>query len=166
MRPRAYACTCARARMYLRTCARRSGCMVLILLKINTILPSYHLDGKPSYHLDGIPSYHLDGIPSYHLDGIPSKIYIFEHLRTFWSFFKILHICGSRYISKSFLIFSFFAPSYHLDGIPSYHHTILMVKILHYLILKSGVNHPRVVSFSVEEHRKFLKILSQFLSEL
>ena len=146
MRPRAFACTCARARMYLRTCARRSGCMVLILLKINTILPSYHLDGKPSYHLDGkpsyhldgipsyhldgipsyhlvgipsyhldgipsyhldgIPSYHLDGIPSYHLDGIPSKNYIFEHLRTFWRFFKILHICGSRYISKSFLILS------------------------------------------------------------
>ena len=158
MRPRAYACTCARARMYLRTCARRSGCMVLILLKINTILPSYHLDGKPSYHLDGKPSYHLNGIPS--------KNYIFEHLRTFWRFFKILHICGSRYISKSFLIFSFFAPSYHLDGIPSYHHTILMVKILHYLILKSCVNHPRVVSFSVEEHRKNLIILSQFLSEL
>ena len=80
--------------------------MVLILLKINTILPSYHLDGKPSYHLDGKQSYHLDGIPSYHLDGIPSIISIFEHLRTFWSFLKILHICGSRYISKSLLIFS------------------------------------------------------------
>ena len=59
-----YLCPCAYVPAHMR---EKVGLYEIVLAEINTILPSYHLDGKPSYHLTIMTVYHLAIMTVYHL---------------------------------------------------------------------------------------------------